>query len=143
MTTTSWIVIAVVAVLIVLILAFVARAATRRRNRVHADRIREDVREQSGRLEKREAVAAETEAKARAAQAEAEAKAAEAARLQDRATGHREHVNTAREDLDAKRERADELDPRSRQSKQATDDTQNAEGAPTESQGNEHRRTFS
>jgi hypothetical protein len=121
-TTTTWIIIAVVAVLIVVLLAFVARSATNRRHRVQADRIREDVHHQSERLEKREAIAAETEAKARAAQAEAEVKAAEAARLQDSATWHREHVDSSREELNAQRDRADALDPRSTPAEQPTDD---------------------
>jgi biopolymer transport protein ExbB/TolQ len=110
--TVIWIVVAVVVLLLViLLLAFVGRGVRDRKRRAEAGRIREEVREESGRLEKREAIAAETEARARAAQAEAEAKAAEAVRLQDRAATHRSHVDSSREDLDARRERADALDP--------------------------------
>ena len=75
MTTTTWIIVAVVAVLIFVLLAFVARGANHRRHRVQADRIREDVHEQSERVDKREAVASETEAKARAAKERDDAKA--------------------------------------------------------------------
>ena len=100
--TVTWIVVAVVVLLLViLLLAFVGRGVRDRKRRAEAGRIREEVREESGRLEKREAIAAETEARARAAQAEAEAKAAEAVRLQDRAATHRSHVDSSREELDA------------------------------------------
>jgi hypothetical protein len=122
-TTTTWVIIVVVAVLIIGVLAFVARSASNRHHRVQADRIREDVHEKGERLAKREAVAAETEAKARAAQAEAEVKAAEAARLQERASEHREHLESTREELDARREKADALDPRVKQDKHADDAT--------------------
>jgi biopolymer transport protein ExbB/TolQ len=105
MTTTSWIVVAVVAVAVLALVAVLARAATRRRRTVRADHIREEIAEEGRRLDRREAVAAETEAKARAAQAEA-------ARLQERAAGHRETVDSTRERLDARREQADALDPR-------------------------------
>jgi flagellar biosynthesis/type III secretory pathway M-ring protein FliF/YscJ len=113
MTTTNWIIIAVVAVLVILAVAFVIRGASLRRRQSQADRIRADVREEDQRLQRRESIATETGAKARAAQAEADAKAAEAARLQDRAASHRVEVDSTREHLDAQRERADSLDPRS------------------------------
>jgi flagellar biosynthesis/type III secretory pathway M-ring protein FliF/YscJ len=116
MTTTNWIIIAVVAVLVVLAITFVVRGAALRRRRGQADQIREEVREGDSRLHKREAIAAETEAKARAAQAEAEAKAAEGARLQERAASHRLEADSTREHLDAERERADSLDPRTTRS---------------------------
>ena len=45
MTTTTWVIIAVVAVLIIALLAFVVRSASNRRHRVQADRIRDDVHE--------------------------------------------------------------------------------------------------
>jgi hypothetical protein len=109
--TVIWIVVAVVAIIIVALLAFLAR---NKRRHSQAERIREEVGQESQRLEKREAFADETQAKARAAQAEAEAKAAEAARLQARAASHRDAVSTSREELDAQRERADALDPKRR-----------------------------
>ncbi|HYO01117.1 MAG TPA: hypothetical protein VET27_04085 [Mycobacterium sp.] len=113
---TNTVVLIVVAVVVVLLLilglAFVARSARDKKRRAEADQIRDEAREESGRLEKREAIAAETEAKARAAAAEAEAKAAEAARLNDRAAIHRDEAASSREDLDSKWQHADSLDPR-------------------------------
>jgi predicted membrane-bound mannosyltransferase len=121
--TVTWIVVAaVVVLLLILVAAFVGRSVRDKKRRAEAGRIREEVRVESSRVEKREAIAAETEARARAAQAEAEAKAAEAARLQDRAATHREHVDTSREELEARRERADQLDPRNTDPRNTTDE---------------------
>ncbi|MBS1694942.1 MAG: hypothetical protein JST91_22250 [Actinobacteria bacterium] len=111
--TVVWIIVAVVAVLIVAVVMVAARKARDRRRHVQAERIREEVNQESERADRREAIALEAEAKARAAHAEAEAKAAEAARLQNTAASHREAVNVTREDLEARREHADSLDPRS------------------------------
>jgi hypothetical protein len=111
--TVVWIIVAVVVVLLlILVAAFFARSARDRKHSAEADRIRDEVREQGTRVEKREAIAAETDAKARAAAAEAEAKAAEAARLADRASSHRTEAASSREHLDAELERADGMDPR-------------------------------
>ncbi|MDT5080522.1 MAG: hypothetical protein QOJ80_5159 [Mycobacterium sp.] len=111
--TVVWIIVAaVVVLLLILVAALFARSARDRKHSAEADRIRDEVREQSNRLEKREAIAAETDAKARAAAAEAEAKAAEAARLTDRASSHRDEAASSREHLDAELERADDIDPR-------------------------------
>ena len=108
--------IAMIGVLVVLVLilgfAFIARSARDKKRRAEADRIRDEAREEGNRVEKREAIAAETEAKARAAAAEAEAKAAEAKRLSERAATHRDGAASSREELDAQWQRADELDPR-------------------------------
>ncbi len=122
MTTTNWIIVAVVALVVIAALAFVLRSVTQRRRSAQADKIREDVREKGERLAKRESIAAETDAKARAAAAEAEAKAAEAARLQDRADSHRSEVDSQREHLDAERERAESLDPRTKKRHARADD---------------------
>ena len=111
--TVVWIVVAVVVVLLlILVVAFFARSARDRKHSAEADRIRDEVQVESTRVEKREAIAGETEAKARAAAAEAEAKAAEATRLADRATTHRSEAASSREHLDAELERADGMDPR-------------------------------
>jgi|GEM_PF-3019953 len=111
--TVVWIIVAVVVVLLlILVAALFARSARDRKHTAEADRIRDDVREQSTRVEKREAIAAETDAKARAAAAEAEAKAAEAARLAERASTHRNEAASSREHLDAELDRADGMDPR-------------------------------
>lgn len=104
-----WIVVAVAAIVVI---AFVAWTVRNSRRRAEAERLRGEIGQRTEHLEKREAIAAETEAKAKAAQAEAEAKAAEAARLQNNARSHREAVDTTREELDAHRERVDQLDPK-------------------------------
>jgi peptidoglycan hydrolase CwlO-like protein len=102
----------VVAVAVIVVIGFVAWTVRNSRRRAEAERLRGEIGQRSEHLEKREAVAAETEAKAKAAQAEAEAKAAEAARLQNTARTHRESVDASREELDAHRERVDQLDPK-------------------------------
>jgi hypothetical protein len=104
-----WIVVAVAAVIVIALVAWTVRKS---RRRAEAERLRGEIGQRTEHLEKREAVAAETEARAKAAQAEAEAKAAEAARLQNTARTHREAVDNSREELDAHRERADKLDPK-------------------------------
>jgi type IV secretory pathway VirB10-like protein len=121
MTTTTWIIIAVVAVIVLALVAFAVRSATQKKRAAEADRIREEVHVDDQKLQRRESIAVETEAKARAAQAEAEAKAAEAARLQDRASSHREVVDSTRSNLDERREHADSLDPRVKSSGRADD----------------------
>jgi hypothetical protein len=108
-----WIIVAVIAVLIVLgLLVFAARR--RRQTKLHgeAQSIREQVKEESVQVNRREALADETAAKARAAKAEAEVKAAEAARLEQRAGSHRSAVETSRSELDSRREHADTIDPK-------------------------------
>jgi hypothetical protein len=121
MTTTTWIIVAVVAVIVLALIAFAVRSANHKKRAAEADRIREEVHVDGQKLQRRESIAVETEAKARAAQAEAEAKAAEAARLQDRASSHREVVDSTRSDLDERREHADSLDPRVKSSGRADD----------------------
>jgi Skp family chaperone for outer membrane proteins len=121
MSTTTWIIVAVVAVIVIALIAFAMRSASHKKRAVEADRIRDEVHVEGRKLERRESIAAETEAKARAAQAEAEAKAAEAARLQDRASSHREVVDSTRSNLDERREHADSLDPRVKSSGRTDD----------------------
>jgi hypothetical protein len=76
--------------------------------------MREEINTHTARVDKRQALADETEARARAAAAEAEAKAAEAARLKDRAADHRGVVDSSRQDLEERRRHADHLDPKTR-----------------------------
>ena len=109
-----WIVVAVVAVIIIAALAFAARSRRNKRRHVEAERIREDVTTHTAKVDKREALADETAARARAAEAEAEAKAAEAARLKERADGHRSVVAESREDIEERRRHADRIDPKTR-----------------------------
>lgn len=110
---TVWIVVAAVAALIVVAaLVWVGRKRQLSRRVAQAEEIREGVRQDHVKVQRREALAEETAAKARAAQAEAEAKAAEAARLQENAEKHRTEAATHREELDEKWSHADDLDPR-------------------------------
>jgi hypothetical protein len=108
-----WIVIAVVVALILIgALVWVGRKRQVSRRVAQAEEIREGVRQDHVKVQRREALADETAAKARAAQAEAEAKAAEAARLQENAEKHRTEAAAHREDLDERVQHADSLDPR-------------------------------
>jgi flagellar biosynthesis/type III secretory pathway M-ring protein FliF/YscJ len=111
-TTTIWIVAAVVAVLALLVLVVVVSKAGNRRRHRQAEEIREQAKIETGRVERREALAQETAAKARAAQAEAEVKAAEAARLQEQAVTHQSHAATSREQLQQQWDRAESIDPK-------------------------------
>ena len=110
-----WIIIAVVvAILLLAAVVLIARQSRMKRRRVEAERIREQVREETVKVERREALADETAARARAAKAEAEAKAAEAARFEERAAAHQSDITSSREELNKQWERADSLDPAAR-----------------------------
>ena len=123
-----WIVIAVVAAIVVIALvAFLARSARNKRRHAQAEEMRQEIGQKTEHVEKREAIAAETEARVRAAQAEAEVKAAEAARLAGTARTHRESASTSREELDAHRERADALDPKHKDDQGPEDDLRESE----------------
>jgi uncharacterized protein HemX len=116
-TTAIWIVAAVVAVLALIVLfVLVSKAGNQRKHR-QAEEIREQAKVETGRVERREALAQETAAKARAAQAEAEVKAAEAARLQEQAATHQSHAATSREQLQQQWDRADGIDPKTAKQK--------------------------
>jgi FtsZ-interacting cell division protein ZipA len=110
--TVIWIIVAVVVglLLIAAVIAVATRSRTKRRVR-EAQTIRERAREETTRVERREALGGETAAKARAAQAEAEAKAAEAARLQERAATHQSGAAASREELEKQFAHADRIDP--------------------------------
>ena len=111
--TIVWIVVAVIALLVVIALAAVLARKQRERSRIaKSDEIREQVRQDSVDVERREALARETAARARAAEAEAEAQAAEAERLKSNADKHFSHATDARTDLEERRSHADALDPR-------------------------------
>jgi nitrogen fixation-related uncharacterized protein len=112
-TSTTWIIVAVVAAILVLgALAWAAR--NRRNHQLHgqAEKIRGEVEQDSVKVARRQAIADETAAKARAAKAEAEVKAAEAARLEQRAGEHLSSIEASRDDLDERRAHADTIDPR-------------------------------
>jgi uncharacterized protein HemX len=111
--TIVWIVVAVIALLVVIAVAAVFARKQRERSRIaKSDQIREQVRQDSVDVERREALARETAARARAAEAEAEAKAAEAERLKSHADKHFNHATDARSDLEERSSHADALDPR-------------------------------
>ncbi|KAA0108418.1 hypothetical protein [Mycolicibacterium sp. P1-5] len=115
-----WIVIAVIVALIVIAaLVWVGRKRQMSRRVTQAEEIREGVRQDHVKVQRREALADETAAKARAAQAEAEAKAAEAARLKDNAEKHRTDAASHRQDLDERAQHADSLDPRVKEDERA------------------------
>jgi flagellar biosynthesis/type III secretory pathway M-ring protein FliF/YscJ len=116
-TTTIWIIAAVVAVLALIVLVVVVSKAGSRRRHRQAEEIREQAKLETGRVERREALAQETAAKARAAQAEAEVKAAEAARLQEQAATHQSHAATSREQLQEQWDRAESIDPKTAKQK--------------------------
>ena len=131
-TTTVWIVAAVVAVLaLIALFVVVSRAGSRRRHK-QAEEIREQAKLETGRVERREALAQETAAKARAAQAEAEVKAAEAARLQEQAATHQSHAATSREQLQEQWDRAESIDPNTAKKKRGES---NAPATAAESDG--------
>lgn len=96
----------------------------------HAEQIRESARQETAKLERREALADETAAKARAAQAEAEVKAAEAVKLRERAATHQSEAATSREHLQEQWNRADSLDPKTPKQSRTTAETGDATDEP-------------
>jgi FtsZ-interacting cell division protein ZipA len=112
--TTSNIVWIVIAVVVAVLLLTTLVVVSRRQRHLKAERIREQARLETSRVERREALADETAARARAAQAEAEAKAAEAARLQERAAAHQNEAATSREGLSERWKHADDIDPKAK-----------------------------
>ena len=117
--TTSNIVWIVIAVVVAVLLLGTLVIVTRRQRHLRAERIREDARVETTKLERREALADETAAKARAAQAEADVKAAEAAKLQQRAAAHQSEAAASREDLDGRWKHADDIDPKAKPRQEA------------------------
>lgn len=118
MSTTTIVVIVVVAVAALLLLAVLARVARTKRDQhrhAQAETLRDQAREEDRHVTQREALAEETAAKARAAQAEADVKTAQAKGLAQQAAGHRSEATTSREGLDERFDRADALDPATRE----------------------------
>jgi uncharacterized protein HemX len=133
---TSNIVWIVVAVVVAVLLLATLVVVTRRSRHLKAERIREEARLETNKLERREALGQETAARARAAQAEAEAKAAEAARLQERAAAHQSETATARESLNERWEHADRIDPKAKA--RAADDREANGRSEVPSEGSGH-----
>lgn len=111
MSTTVWIIVAVVVVLVVVALAVVVARKGKERKRLEANEIRENAADEAALVEERELLARESEAKARRAQAEADVKAAEADKLAQQAQSHQGVAAKSRDELDAEFARANELDP--------------------------------
>ncbi len=114
MTTSTIILIVVVAVAALLCLAGLVWVARNKRNQhrhAEADKIREGAKEETLHVKQQEALADETAAKARAAQAEADVKAAQASGLQQQAAAHRSEAATSRDQLNEQWDRANKLDP--------------------------------
>jgi uncharacterized protein HemX len=136
---TSTVVWIVAAIVVVALIAFVAKMATdkkRERDRTHAAELREQAAGEATDVQRREALAKETEAKAAATRAEADRKAAEAERLQaeaqDRLGSAAEHRHEHQEHL----RRADELDP---DVKHAAPTTDSEEAADTDHRNDANR----
>ena len=136
-TTAVWIVTAVVAVLALIVLVVVVSKAGNRRRHRQAEEIREQAKVETGRVERREALAQETAAKARAAQAEAEVKAAEAARLQEQAATHQSHAATSREHLQEQLDRAESIDPKTGKQKRDAVESDDAQAAAWSEESND------
>ena len=85
---------ALAATVILVALGWVLVNKRTQHRRVKADEIRDQAKEETLRINRREALAEETAAKARAAQAQADVKAAQASGLLDEADSHRRGVAT-------------------------------------------------
>lgn len=138
--TIVWIVVAAIAaILVIAAVMWMAQNQRNRRRHGEAESIRDQAKEETVRVQRREALAQETSAKARAAQAEAEAKGAEAARLQERAAAHQGEVTTSRGKLNEQFERADTLDPATK-TPETTETVADADGRDGGSRGDERLR---
>jgi uncharacterized protein HemX len=104
---------AVAAIAILVTLGWVLVNKRTQHRHAKANEIRDQAKEETLRINRREALAEETAAKARAAQAEADVKAAQASGLQHEADSHRSAVATSRDQLKEQWDRADTLDPAS------------------------------
>jgi FtsZ-interacting cell division protein ZipA len=113
------VVIAMAAILLIAAIAWVARNKRTQHRRNEAGDIRDKATIESHKVGRREALADETAAKARVAQAEADAKAAHATGLQHQAQIRRTDAASARDDVNQEFDRADKIDPDS----QTRDDT--------------------
>ena len=118
------IVVAVAAIVLIAALVWVARNKRNQHRHVEAGKIRDQAREETLQVRQREALADETAARARAAQAEADVKSAQASGLQQQAAAHRGEAATSRDELNEQFARADKMDPHSRTSDTAQEDSE-------------------
>jgi uncharacterized protein HemX len=110
--TVVWIIIGALVVLaIIAVIAMMAKKKKQERNRVQATELREKAAEKATDVQRREALAKETEAKAAAARAEADRRAAEAQRLEAEAQQRQGVAAEHRAEHQEHLHRADELDP--------------------------------
>jgi hypothetical protein len=107
---------AVAVIVIVIALGVLARHKRTEHRRVQAGEIRDNAAEQAHEVGRREALADETAARARVAAAEADAKAAYGRGLAHQAEERRSGAATARGEVDEQFQRADTLDPDTRES---------------------------
>jgi uncharacterized protein HemX len=110
---------AVAAIAILVTLGWVLVNKRTQHRHAKANEIRDQAKEETLRINRREALAEETAAKARAAQADADVKAAQASGLEQQAAAHRNEAKTSRDQLDKQWDRADALDPPSQTPQEA------------------------
>jgi cell division protein FtsN len=103
---------ALVLLAIIVAIVLVAGKKKKERNRLEADRLREEAAARGPELQKREAAARETEAEAAAARAEAERRQAQADRLEAEAADRHRAAGDVRDEHHGRLQQADELDPR-------------------------------
>lgn len=106
-----WIVVAIVVVALVVVIAVMASRKKRERDRAQAVELREKALHEATDVQRREALARETEAQAAAARAEADRKAAEAERLEAEAQERAHAAEQRREEHQEQLRQADALDP--------------------------------
>lgn len=106
-----WIIVALVVIALVAVIAVMANRKKRERNRAQATELREKARHEATDIQRKEALARETEAKAAAARAEADRRAAEAERLEAEAQQRAHAAGQRRDEHQEQLRRADELDP--------------------------------
>lgn len=106
-----WVIVALVVLAIVAAVVMAAGKKKKERNRLEADRLREEAAARGPELQKREAAARETEAEAAAARAEAERRQAQADRLEAEAADRHRAVGDVRDEHHGRLQKADELDP--------------------------------
>jgi uncharacterized protein HemX len=102
---------AIAIILILVALGWVLVNKRTHHRHVNAEKMRDQAKEETLQVNRREALAEETAAKARAAQADSDVKAAQASGLEQQAAAHRSEAETSRDRLDQQWDRADALDP--------------------------------
>lgn len=107
----KWLIIALVVLAIVAAIAVLAGRRKKERNRVEANRLRDEAAARGPELQRHEAAARETEAEAAAARAEADRHQAQAERLEAEAADRHRTAGDVRDEHLGHLQHADELDP--------------------------------